>query len=150
MQIDVSFRHSRNADSSIRESWESDPNVTRASGPFAKHCAEMTSTDEGMQIEVRRKQWQKAESPMHDSLDPASNVTDERRPQKEKHSAPIISTDDGILREESSGQNRKSDFSIRKRRAPVSNLTLDRLSQQRKEPSPIVSTDDGMQISLSN
>jgi hypothetical protein len=52
--------------------------------------------DEGMQIEESDEQYENADSPRVESLQPDSNVTVKSFPQDWKQCAEIVSTDEGI------------------------------------------------------
>jgi hypothetical protein len=69
-----------------------------------KHSSQRFLTDEGMQID-ESEQRSKAFWPMHETLEPDSNVTVERDLHPRKHSVQRFSTDEAMQIDESDEQN---------------------------------------------
>jgi hypothetical protein len=61
-----------------------------------KHDSEMTSTDDGIQIEVSDPQEKNADLPRIDTLHPPSNAILKRSLQSEKDDSYMTSIDEGI------------------------------------------------------
>jgi hypothetical protein len=79
-----------------------------------------------MEIDESEEQSQNAPSSIRESLEPASNVTLERVPHREKQYMPIISTDDGMQIDESEKHPRNASLSIQESLEPASNSTRER------------------------
>jgi hypothetical protein len=61
-----------------------------------KHFAQIIVTEDGMQIIESEEQSENAESPIHNSVEPSSNVMLERDTHNEKQFAPRVSTLHGM------------------------------------------------------
>jgi hypothetical protein len=97
IQIDESNKQAANADLSIRESLESDSNLTfERLRHRMKHDSQMMSTDEGIQIDESEEQSSNADFSIRESLESDSKVTFERLGHLLKQDSQMISTVEGI------------------------------------------------------
>jgi hypothetical protein len=74
-----------------------------------KQFRRIVSADEGMQIDLRVRQYENDESGRVEIREPGSNVKVERSAQSWKQSLQMVSIDEGIQIDRSDGQQEKAD-----------------------------------------
>jgi hypothetical protein len=85
MQIDERDEHWTNADTSIDESLEPEPNVTVERDPHRKkHALPSVLTEERREIDESDEQSANASAPIDESSEPDSNLTVDRDLQSKK------------------------------------------------------------------
>jgi hypothetical protein len=106
MQIDESDEQNQNAYLSIRESLQSDSNLTLESAVHPlKQPWQRSSTDDGIQIDENDEQDENAYFSIRERLQPDSNLTLESAVHPLKQNSQRSSTDDGMQIDESDEQD---------------------------------------------
>jgi hypothetical protein len=99
-------------------------------------------------MEMRDSQCLKAPSPISNSCDGLSKVTEDNLLQNAKHEEPILWSDDGSRIEDNLIHIAKHEFPITTSREPDINPTEIKALRLRKQAAPIRSTDAGIIIDL--
>jgi hypothetical protein len=133
------------ADSARFDSLQPGSNVTVARPHSSKQRAEMTSIDDGLHIEFRDEQEEKAERPSCVIPEPLSNVTVERREHLSKQEFAIFVVDEGIQMDVSDEQEANANSPRVAVSQPLSKLKVESHLQSRKQHLEMTLTDDGIQ-----